>query len=53
MEKQVTSSPQYLEMGGGVFWLPVFTLLTPVDREPAINVDMVNTVNRYCFLLCS
>ena len=28
----------------GRFWLPVFTLLTTctVDREPSINVDMVN-----------
>ena len=44
MDKQVTSTPppQYLEMGGGGFWLPVFTLLTPVDWEPEINVDMVN-----------
>ena len=41
MDKQVTSTPQYLKIRGGV-WLPVFTLLTTVDWEPAINVDMVN-----------
>ena len=47
MEKQVTSTPppppNTWKWGGGGFWLPVFTLLKkPVDREPAINVDMVN-----------
>ena len=41
MEKQVTRTPYIPENEGGV-WLPVFTLLTPVDREPANNVDMVN-----------
>ena len=40
MEKQVTSTPQYLEMGGsGYLYLHYWP---PVDREPAMNVDMVN-----------
>ena len=43
MEKQVTSTPQYLEMGGGggsgYLYLHYWP---PVDREPTINVDMVN-----------
>ena len=40
MDKQVTSTPQYLEMGGcGYLYLHY---LPPVDWEPAINVDMVN-----------
>ena len=42
MDKQVTSTPPPIPENGGGFWLPVFTLLTPVDWEPAINVDMVN-----------
>ena len=43
MNKQVTITPPppITERGGGGFWLPVLTFLTPVDWEPAINVDMV------------
>ena len=47
MEKQVTSTPppppppRYLKMGGGSGYLYLH-YLPPVDREPAINVDMVN-----------
>ena len=38
MDKQVTSTPQYLEMGGsGYLCLHYWP---PVDWEPAINVDM-------------
>ena len=42
MDKQVTSTPpQYLEMGGsGYLYLHYWS---PVDWEPAINVDMVNS----------
>ena len=44
MDKQVTSTPQYLEMGGGggsgYLYLHYWS---PVDMEPAINVDMVNS----------
>ena len=46
MDNQVTDTPpppQYLEMGGGggsgYLYLHYWP---PVDREPAINVDMVN-----------
>ena len=43
MEKQVTSTPpQYLEMGGGGSGYLYLHYLPSVDREPAINVDMVN-----------
>ena len=42
MEKQVTSTPQYLEMGGGGSGYLDLHYLPLVDREPAINVDMVN-----------
>ena len=42
MEKQVTRTPPIPGNGGGGFWLSVFSLLTTCDREPAINVDMVN-----------
>ena len=48
MDNQVTSTPpppQYLEMGGsGYLYLHYWP---PVDREPAINVDMVNTESDY------
>ena len=40
MEKQVTSAPQYLEMGGSGYLYLHYR--PPVDRVPAINVDMVN-----------
>ena len=42
MDKQVTSTPPppYLEMGGGSGYLHLH-YWTPVDWEPAINVDMV------------
>ena len=42
MDKQVTSTPQYLEMGGGVSGYLYLHYWPPVDWEPAINVDMVN-----------
>ena len=45
MEIQVTSIPQYMEMGGGGGSGHLyFHYWPPVDREPAINVDMVNSI---------
>ena len=44
MEKQVTSTPQYLKMGGGGSGYLYLHYCPPVDREPAINVDMVNAL---------
>ena len=42
MDKQVTSTPQYLEMGGGGSGYLYLHYWPPIDWEPAINVDMVN-----------
>ena len=48
MDKQVTSTPppppKYLEMGGGGSGYLYLHYWPPVDWEPAINVDMVNTI---------
>ena len=42
MAKQVTSTPQHLEMGGGGSGYLYLHYRPPVDWEPAINVDKVN-----------
>ena len=43
MEKQVTSTPPPIPgNGGGGSGYLYLHYLPPVDREPAINVDMVN-----------
>ena len=46
---QYPPPPQYQEMGGGSGYLYLH-YWPPVDREPAINVDMVNC-NILMFLL--
>ena len=40
MEKQVTSTPPPIPGNGGVLGTCIY-IRPPVDREPAINVDMV------------
>ena len=46
MDKQVTSTPPIPGNGGGFGYLYLH-YWPPVDREPAINVDMVNNKTRY------
>ena len=44
MKKQVTSTPPIPGNGGGGSGYLYLHYWPPVDREPAINVDMVNVL---------
>ena len=51
MDKQVTSNPSIPGNGGGSGYLYLH-YWSPVDWEPAINVDMVNWLKRVIKSCC-